>query len=122
MKRIVVVFCIVFAMSAFTPAQDAQPSKGGEMAKSKSSKAEKSAPKGDADIQKCIMDKFANSEKLKSQGFSASVSNSEATLTGNARNAGSKGAATKIAKSCGAQKVTNNITAPPIPKPKKSDG
>ena len=38
---------------------------------------------------------------------------------GKAANAGSKGAATGIAKSCGAGSVTNNITAPAIPRPKK---
>ena len=56
----------------------------------------------------------------KSQGFSAKVSGGEATLTGNANNAGSKGAATGIAKRCGATKVTNNITSPAVSKPKKS--
>lgn len=110
MKRIIAVLGIVLAMSFVGLAQD------GEMAKKQSKKAEKSMPKGDAEIQKCIADKFSNSEKLKSQGFSASVSNGEATLTGNANNAGSKGAATRIAKNCGAQKVTNNITAPAVKK------
>jgi osmotically-inducible protein OsmY len=79
------------------------------------------APKSDNEIQKCIMDKFSNSEKLKSQGFNASVSNGEARLTGTAQNAGSKGAATRIAQSCGAKSVTNNITAPNIPRPKKAE-
>jgi osmotically-inducible protein OsmY len=79
------------------------------------------APKSDNEIQKCIMDKFSNSEKLKSQGFNASVSNGEAKLTGTAQNAGSKGAATRIAQSCGAKSVTNNITAPNIPRPKKAE-
>jgi osmotically-inducible protein OsmY len=58
------------------------------------------APKSDDEIQKCIMDKFSNSEKLKSQGFNASVNTGEARLTGTALNAGSKGAATRIARSC----------------------
>lgn len=79
------------------------------------------APKSDTEIQKCIMDKFSNSEKLRPQGFNVSVSNGEATLTGNAQNAGSKGAATRIAQSCGAMSVNNNITAPAIPRPKKSE-
>jgi osmotically-inducible protein OsmY len=79
------------------------------------------APKSDDEVQKCIMDKFSNSEKLKAQGFSASVSNGEAKLTGSAQNAGSKGAATRIAQSCGAKSVSNNITAPNIPRPKKSE-
>lgn len=77
--------------------------------------------KSDAEVQKCILDKLSNSEKLKSQGFSSAVSNGEATLTGDARNAGSKGAVTRIAQSCGAKSIKNNITAPAIPKPKKSE-
>jgi osmotically-inducible protein OsmY len=79
------------------------------------------APKSDDEILKCITDKLSNSEKLKTQGLSASVSDGEATLTGQAQNAGSKGAATRIAQSCGAKSVKNNITAPPIPRPKKSE-
>jgi len=80
------------------------------------------AAKSDADVQKCISDKFAAAEKLKSQGFTATVTNGEATLTGTALNAGSKGAATKIAKSCGVKNVKNEITAPPVQqKPAKSE-
>ena len=120
MKRMFTIFCFVVAVSALALAQGAQPAQGGEMTKKSTKKAEQAAPKGDAEVQKCIADKFANSEKLKSQGFNAAVTGGEATLTGAAKNAGSKGAATKIAKSCGAQKVTNNISAPPIPKPAKS--
>jgi len=75
---------------------------------SKSSKA--AAPKDDAGIQKCISEKLAASASLKTQGITVAVSNSTATLTGQAKNAGSKGAATNIAKSCGAKSVTNNIT------------
>lgn len=117
MKRMFSVFCFVVALSSLALAQ------GGEMMKSEkksAKKAEASAPKSDADVQKCIVDKLAKSEKLSTQGFSAAVSGGEATLTGNANNAGSKGAATRIAKSCGASKVTNNITSPPVSKPKKS--
>ena len=115
MKRMFTVFCFLVAFSSLALAQ------GGEMMKSEKKSTQKvSASKTDADIQKCITDKLAKSEKLSTQGFSAAVSNGEATLTGNANNAGSKGAATKIAKSCGASKVTNNITSPPVSKPKKS--
>jgi osmotically-inducible protein OsmY len=78
--------------------------------------------KNDDEIRKCIVDKFSNSEKLKSQGFNATVLNGEAILTGTAKNAGSKGATTRIAQSCGARSVKNNITAPAIPRPKKSEG
>ncbi len=128
MKRIVTVICVVLLSSVVSFAQAAQPAQGGEMMKKSEKKAEKktekkkdTAPKSDADIQKCITDKLAAAEKLKSQGFSATVSGGAATLTGNAANAGSKGAATRIAKSCGATPVTNNITAPPVAKPKKDE-
>ncbi len=117
MKHMFAVFCLIVALSSLALAQGDDKMKSDK----KSKKTETSAPKGDADIQKCIADKLAKSEKLSSQGFSAVVSNGEATLTGSANNAGSKGAATKIAKSCGASKVANNITSPPVSKPKKSD-
>jgi len=67
----------------------------------------------DGTIQKCINDKFGASASLKPQGFSASVSQGVASLTGTAKDAGSKGAATNIAKHCGAKSVTNNITIAP---------
>ncbi|MDX2040204.1 MAG: BON domain-containing protein [Acidobacteriota bacterium] len=124
MKRMFAVFCFVLALSAVAFAQ-AQPAQGGEMTKKSDKKAEKKAekakPQGDGDIQKCIADKFASSEKLKTQDFHATVVGGEATLTGNAANAGSKGAATRIAKSCGATKVANNITAPAVKKSAKSE-
>ena len=116
MKRMVTVFCFLVALSSLALAQ------GGEMMKSEKKTTKKAAaPTSDADIQKCITDKLAKSEKLSTQGLSATVSNGEATLTGTAKNAGSKGAATKMAKSCGASKVTNKITSPPVAKPKKSE-
>jgi osmotically-inducible protein OsmY len=123
MKRIIAAICVLLLASVVSFAQGAQPAQGGEMKKSdkKTEKKKEAAPKSDADIQKCIADKFANSAKLKSQGFSASVSGGVATLTGAAANAGSKGAATRIAQSCGAKSVTNNITAPPVAKPKKEE-
>lgn len=129
MKRIFAVFCFVLALSAVALAQ-AQPAQGGEMMMKKSEKkaekkaqkkAEKSVPQSDGDIQQCITDKLAKSEKLKSQSFSSAVSSGVVTLTGNATNAGSKGAATGIAKRCGATKVVNNITAPAVKKSEKSE-
>lgn len=125
MKRIFAVFCFVLALSAVALAQ-AQPAQGGEMMMKKSDKkaqkkAEKSVPQSDGDIQQCITDKLAKSEKLKSQSFSSAVSSGVVTLTGNAANAGSKGAVTRIAKSCGATKVINNITAPAVKKSEKSE-
>lgn len=129
MKRIFAVLFFALTLSAVAFAQ-AQPDQGGEMMMKKSEKkaekkaqkkAEKSTPKTDDEIQKCVMDKFANSEKLKTQGFSSAVSSGVVTLTGNAANAGSKGAATRIANSCGATKVVNNITAPAVKKSEKSE-
>jgi osmotically-inducible protein OsmY len=79
----------------------------------------RSASRTDAEIQSCIQGKLAASEKLRVQEFIVTVSNSEATFTGSARNAGSKGAATRIGQSCGAVKILNNITAPAIPRPAK---
>jgi phage tail sheath gpL-like len=67
----------------------------------------------DADIQQCIAEKLAASPALKDQGFVASVNNGVVTLTGVARNPGSKGNATRIAKKCGATTVNNNITLSP---------
>jgi len=126
MKRIIAAICVVLLASVVSFAQAAQPAQGGEMMKKSEKKAEKkaekkkdTAPKSDADIQKCITDKFAASEKTK--GFSASVSGAAATLTGDAATAGTKGNATRMAKSCGATSVTNNITAPPVAKPKKAE-
>lgn len=117
MKRMIAVFCFVVALSSLALAQDDKMMKS----EKKSKKAEASAPKNDGEIQKCIADKLAKSEKLSTQGFTATVVSGEATLTGKANNAGSKGAATKIAKSCGAAKVTNNITSPPVSKKKSGD-
>ena len=79
--------------------------------------AKSSAPKSDADIQKCIQDKLA-STKLKDDGISVAVSGGEATLTGTTKIAGHKGNATQFAKRCGATKVTNNITVQSTPKDK----
>jgi len=85
--------------------------------------ADASPAKSDGEIQQCISDRLAASPSLKDQGLSASVSNGVATLTGTARNPGSKGAVTRIAKKCGAATVTNNITISASYKPaKKSAG
>jgi len=124
MKRMFAVFCFVLAMSVVAFAQSGQPAQGGDSMMKKSDKksqkkAEKNIPQSDGDIQQCITDKLAKSEKLKTQNFSSAVSSGVVTLTGNAANAGSKGAATGIAKRCGATKVVNNITAPAVKKSEK---
>jgi len=67
-------------------------------------------PKDDSAIQTCISNKLAASTSLKDQNFSVSVASGVATLSGTAKNAGSKGAATNVAKGCGAKSVVNNIT------------
>jgi osmotically-inducible protein OsmY len=126
MKKISLSILGLFLIStlAFAPATSTA---GGQttdqmMKKENTSKAKKeTAPKSDDEVQRCIADKITNSEKLKSQGFNVSVSSGEVTFTGTARNAGSKGAMTRIAQSCGAKSVKNNITAPSIPRPKKSE-
>jgi osmotically-inducible protein OsmY len=71
------------------------------------------APKTDADVQKCISDKFAASKTV--TNGAAAVANGEATLTGEAKNGGAKGGATKTAKACGAKTVVNNMTTPAPP-------
>ncbi|MCW5971607.1 MAG: BON domain-containing protein [Blastocatellales bacterium] len=76
-------------------------------------------PAGDAEIRQCIIERLASSPSLKDQGLSASVSGGAATLSGIAKNPGSKGAATNIAKKCGATSVVNNITISPDYKPAK---
>jgi osmotically-inducible protein OsmY len=71
------------------------------------------APKTDEDIQKCISDKFAASKTI--TNGAAAVASGAATLTGEAKNAGAKGGATRTAKACGAKTVTNNMTTPTPP-------
>ena len=117
MKRMPIILSFVLATTILAFAQSGEMMK--KPAEKSTTKKAAAAPKSDADIQKCIADKLAGAEKLKSQGFTAAVNNGEATLTGTANNAGSKGAATKIAKSCGATKVTNNISSPPVSKSTK---
>jgi osmotically-inducible protein OsmY len=69
-----------------------------------------SMPTTDADIQKCIEEKFASAASLKDKKPTVSVSGGVAIITGEAKNGGAKGAATKIAKSCGAKEIKNNLT------------
>ena len=71
--------------------------------------ARTSAPKADADIQKCIEDRLS-SAKLKENGITVAVSGREATLTGTTTKASHKNSIAQYAKHCGATKVTNNIS------------
>jgi osmotically-inducible protein OsmY len=82
--------------------------------------APKAVPKTDAEIEQCIKDRLEKAPKLKDQGFSVSVSGGVATFTGTAKNSGSKGGVSSIAKACHATKVVNNITVPASTKPKTS--
>ncbi len=77
----------------------------------------------DPEIQSCIEDKIKGGA-LKDDGISVKVSGGEAVLEGKSKVPGHKGGATRIAKGCGAQKVTNNIVVSkpeprPSPSPKK---
>jgi len=107
MRRTILIVCQLVLLAVF----------------SLNARADTSPAKSDGEIQQCISDRLAASPSLKDQGLSASVSNGVATLTGTARNPGSKGAVTRIAKKCGAATVTNNITISGSYKPaKKSAG
>ena len=118
MRKMIALTFTLLLTTTFALAQTAQPEKKKEMKPTKAAAAPK-APKSDADVQKCITDKFAGSKTL--NGGSAAGAGGEATLTGEAKNAGAKTSAGKTATGCGAKKVTNNITvaAPPAKPPKK---
>ena len=117
-KTIALTFTLLLTVT-FALTQTSLASQEGEMMmKKKADKpaktaAKPAAPKTDADIQKCISDKFAASKTI--TNGAAAVANGEATLTGEAKSAGAKGGATRSAKACGAKKVVNNMTAPPPP-------
>jgi osmotically-inducible protein OsmY len=114
MRKMIALTFMLLLTTLFALAQD-QPGKKVEMKPKKVA----AAPKSDADVQKCITDKFAGSKTL--TGGAATVASGEATLTGEAKNAGAKTSAGKTAQTCGAKKVTNNISvaAPPAKPPKK---
>jgi osmotically-inducible protein OsmY len=112
-KTITLTFTLLLTI-AFASTQTSLASQEGEMMmKKKADKPAKAATpqKTDAEIQKCIADKFATSKTI--TNGAATVTNGEATLTGEAKSSGAKGGATNQAKSCGAKKVANNITTPP---------
>jgi len=75
----------------------------------KPAKTKKTVPTTDAEIQKCIEEKFANAASLKDKKPGVTVSGGVATITGEAKSGGAKGAVTNMAKSCGA-KVKNDMT------------
>jgi hypothetical protein len=117
MKKTIGLTFTILLMVAFALTQTSLASQEGQM-KKKADKPAKAAaapkaPKTDADVQKCISDKFAASKTI--TNGAAAVGNGEATLTGEAKNAGAKGGATKTAKACGAKTVANNMTTPAPP-------
>jgi len=98
---------IAFALTQTSLAQEEMKKKADKPAKAA---AAPKAPKTDADVQKCIADKFAASKTI--TGGAAAVANGEATLTGEAKNGGAKSGAARTAKACGAKTVVNNLTTP----------
>ncbi|MFN0124034.1 MAG: BON domain-containing protein [Blastocatellia bacterium] len=80
------------------------------------------APVGDTEIKKCVVDGLGKSEKLKDQKIDVSVSGGVATITGMAKNPGSKGAITRMAKKCGATDVKNEAKVENPIQRKKKDG
>jgi osmotically-inducible protein OsmY len=108
MKRTLVWLSSVTLIALLALSTSAQDMK--KTSEAKPAKTKLATPTADADIQKCIDDKFANAASLKDKKPSISVSGGVATITGEAKNGGSKGAATKMAKSCGAKEVKNEMT------------
>ncbi len=93
----------------------------GAAAQSAGTNTAPAAPKGDDEIQKCITDSFAKGASLKEQKLSVKVSGGVATISGVAKNQGSKGAASRIAKKCGAREVKNEATVENVTRPKKKE-
>jgi osmotically-inducible protein OsmY len=110
MRKMIALTFTLLLTTAFALAQT-QPEKKAE--KPKKAAAATKAPKSDADVQKCINDKLATNKAI--TGGTAAVASLEATLTGEAKNAGAKNGAAKTATGCGAKKVTNNITVAAAP-------
>ena len=120
MKRTLVSVCTLLfvallAVNGF--AQDMEKKATDKAAKPAKVKAPK--PTTDPEIQKCIQDKFASAPSLKDKLPTVSVSGGVATITGEAKNGGTKGGATRIAKSCGAKDVKNDMTVAASSKPAK---
>ena len=120
MKRTFVSICTLLfvtllAVNGF--AQDMEKKASDKVTKTAKAKAPK--PTTDPEIQKCIQDKFASAPSLKDKLPTVSVSGGVATITGEAKNGGTKGGATRIAKSCGAKDVKNDMTVVASSKPAK---
>lgn len=111
-KTIALTFTLLLTVTFASSQASLAYQEGEMMMKKKTEKPPKVAapPKTDSEIQKCVADKFAASKTI--TNGAVTVTNGEATLTGEAKSAGAKGGATNQAKSCGARKVVNNITTP----------
>src|SRR5215510_13138650 len=83
MKKIVTLMFTLLLTTAVALTPAAQASQDGEMAKKKGKSEKAPAPASDADIQKCISDKFANSKTI--TNGAVKVSSGQATLTGEAK-------------------------------------
>lgn len=108
MKKKITMMLTLLLMIAVTLSQAALAYQDGEMMKKRAKPEKTAAPATDADIQKCISEKFAKSQSI--TNGAAKVANGEATITGEAKNPGAKGGGTRSAKACGAKTVINNIT------------
>lgn len=108
MKRTLVGLSSITLIALLALGASAQEMK--KTSEAKPAKTKKATPTTDADIQKCIEEKLASAASLKDKKPSVSVSGGVATISGEAKNGGAKGAATKIAKSCGAKEVKNEMT------------
>ena len=120
MKKMITLLFTLLLATAVASTLAAPASQDGEMTKKKGKSEKASPPTSDADIQKCISDKFAKSKNI--ENGAAKVAGGEATLTGSAKNYGAKGGANSSARACGARKVVNNITVVEVAKSENTAG
>lgn len=111
MKRTLIWLSSITLITLLTLSVTAQ-----DMQKKPAKTQKASMPTTDADIQKCIEEKFTNAASMKDKKAGVSVSGGVATITGEAKNGGTKGGATKMAKACGAKEVKNQMTVPAMAK------
>lgn len=118
MKRTLVSVCAFVFVVCLSFSGAAQEMKQGDKV-AKPTKAKAAKPTTDAEIQKCIEERFANAQSLKDKLPKVAVSGGVATIMGEAKNGGTKGGATRMAKSCGAKEVKNDMTVAASTKPAK---
>ena len=111
MKTRFMFWCALLLGAVFSLSVNAQEmQKKADAKPTKAAKEKPAKPTTDPDIKKCIEDKFAQAASLKNKPPAVAVSNAVATITGEAKNGGAKGAATRMATSCGAKEVKNEMT------------